>query len=99
VLLDDLIDVVAFEWHGEGCEGSGDGVAGRERRRVVVDGHRLVVPGDHHDTVAWLAPRRPVLPEVLVVRIRILVEPSGAEVVHRVELGFAYPASHLKSSA
>ena len=90
VQLDDLADVVALERNGPLGERSGHGVAVREGDGVVVHRHRFLEPGDHDDTVMGLTPYRSVLPEVLVVRVRVLVERSRAEEVDRVEVGRAH---------
>ena len=51
VLLDEVAHVVALERHREAGERPGHRVARRERRGVVVDRDRFVVPRDHHHVV------------------------------------------------
>jgi hypothetical protein len=93
MLFDDRAEVVALERNRPLRERPGHRVAVRERLGVVIHLDRLVVAGDHHHAVMRLAPHRPVPAQVLVVRVRILVERSGAEEVDGVEVGVAQSVS------
>ena len=96
VLLDDLADVVAFERHREPGERSDDRVAVRERRGVVQHRHGFVVARHHDDAVMRFPPDRPVVAQVVVVRVRVLIQRARLEEVDRVEVGSAHRAALSK---
>ena len=87
VLLDERVDVVALERHGEPGERPGGRVARRERVGVVVDRDRFVVPGHHHHAVVALALHRALRAQPVEVRVRVGDELVAAEEVDRVVVG------------
>ena len=95
VLVDERADVVALERDREAGERSGDRVARRERRGVVVDRDRLVVAGDHHHVVVRLAPHRALRAQVLEVRVRVGDELVVAEEVDGIEVGHSTAPADL----
>ncbi len=63
--------LLSLERNREPGERAGDGVAGRERVGVRVDGEGLLVPGHHVHTVYRLAADRALVTQPVEVRIRI----------------------------
>ena len=94
VLLDDPAHVVTLERDGERREWARHRVARREGHRVVVHRHHFLEARDHEDAVMGLLPHRTVRAEVLVVRVRVLVERPGAEVVDGVEIRRVHRCAH-----
>ena len=71
MLRDELADVVALERDRKARKRTGHRRAGGEGLGVAVDGHRLVVSGDHHHVVVGLSPDRALGADGFEVRIGV----------------------------